>query len=142
MLFLYILVGVIYLVVWYYISVEFAKAAEEKGFGFSKYFWYTFVFGLAGILLIIALPNRRLVAAIHELRTEKEGKPAAPVGGEAPVVKPLLKEAACADGEKIDNSAQTVRCSGTGDGTVTCPLCNFEQPGNRKVCWHCGAKFE
>lgn len=29
----------------------------------------------------------------------------------------------------------------TKDDTIICPKCNFEQPKNRKVCWHCGAKF-
>lgn len=30
----------------------------------------------------------------------------------------------------------------TEKGTIICSQCNYEQPNNRKVCWHCGAKFE
>ena len=28
------------------------------------------------------------------------------------------------------------------ENTIICPQCKFEQPANRKVCWHCGATFE
>ena len=30
----------------------------------------------------------------------------------------------------------------TDSGKIVCSQCNFEQPSGRKVCWHCGAKFE
>ncbi len=29
----------------------------------------------------------------------------------------------------------------TERNTIICSFCNFEQPINRKVCWHCGATF-
>ena len=44
--------------------------------------------------------------------------------------------------ERVDNSSQSVKIDSTENGTMVCPLCNFEQPSNRKVCWHCGARFE
>ena len=42
----------------------------------------------------------------------------------------------------IANPVKTARVTVNENNTMLCPLCNFEQPANRKVCWHCGAKFE
>ena len=44
--------------------------------------------------------------------------------------------------EHKEERTDTVAVSATKSGTIICPHCNFEQPGNRKVCWNCGAKFE
>ena len=30
----------------------------------------------------------------------------------------------------------------TENETIICTQCNYEQPKERKVCWHCGARFE
>ena len=30
----------------------------------------------------------------------------------------------------------------TDKDTIICPICKYEQPSSRKVCWHCGVKFE
>ncbi len=43
---------------------------------------------------------------------------------------------------KVDNSPQSAQYTVSEKNTIICSLCNFEQPANRKVCWHCGAKFE
>lgn len=37
---------------------EFYSIAKIKGYTQAKYFWYCFLFGIFGYLLIIALPNR------------------------------------------------------------------------------------
>ena len=39
-------------------------------------------------------------------------------------------------------SADTSTFSKTENGKIICSQCKFEQPNGRKVCWHCGAKFE
>ena len=46
-------------VVAYYIGKEFEYIANEKGYTSKKYFWWTFLFGLVGIPMVIALPDRR-----------------------------------------------------------------------------------
>ena len=43
---------------------------------------------------------------------------------------------------KREAAADKVACSTTEKGTIICSQCKFEQPSNRSVCWHCGAKFE
>lgn len=43
----------------YYIANEFMIAAQEKGYYEKKYLWITFLLGITGMLLIIALPNKR-----------------------------------------------------------------------------------
>lgn len=45
----------------YFIPNEFFKVAEMKGYHERKYFWIPFFFGIAGYLLIIALPDRTKV---------------------------------------------------------------------------------
>ena len=42
----------------YIICKEFYAVANQKGYNDKKYFWYGFLFGLAGYLLVIALPNK------------------------------------------------------------------------------------
>jgi hypothetical protein len=36
----------------------FAMAAKEKGYNDMKLFWYPFFFGIAGGLIVVALPDR------------------------------------------------------------------------------------
>lgn len=49
---------VVLLVVFYLIAREFQRVAEMKGYQSKKYFWICFFCGLAGYLLVIALPER------------------------------------------------------------------------------------
>lgn len=37
---------------------EFRSVARDKGYDSIKYFWYVFIFGIIGMLLVIALPNK------------------------------------------------------------------------------------
>ena len=41
------------------IAMEFQFAATEKGYDEKKYFWYSFLFGALGGLIVIALPNKK-----------------------------------------------------------------------------------
>ncbi len=54
-----ILVSVGVLVAWGLFCNEFYKIALEKGHDSPKYLWLPFFFSIAGILLVIALPDRR-----------------------------------------------------------------------------------
>lgn len=48
----------VYFVIWFFVSREFYRAAEMKGYEEIRYFVITFLLGIVGILLIIALPDR------------------------------------------------------------------------------------
>lgn len=60
MRFLYLLYFVVALVVAliidYIIAKKFSDIAEMKGHAGDTYFWFTFVFGIVGMLMVIALP--------------------------------------------------------------------------------------
>ena len=57
MIAVYILVGIVAIGINIYISLLFREAAEDKGYDGAKYFWACFLFGIAGYLLVVALPN-------------------------------------------------------------------------------------
>ena len=42
----------------YVIAKEFYSIALSKGYSEKKYLWFCFFFGVAGYLLVIALPNK------------------------------------------------------------------------------------
>lgn len=56
MWFFYIIGIIIALIIDYLIAKKFEDIAEMKGHIGSPYFWYTFIFGLIGMLMVIALP--------------------------------------------------------------------------------------
>lgn len=56
--FLSILGAVVLLIADYFIATQFSEIAEMKGYYDRKYFWYTFLFGIAGMLMVIALPMK------------------------------------------------------------------------------------
>jgi len=56
--FLILLVLIVVIPIWILISMEFAAIAEAKGYADRKYFWYTLLFGIIGMLMIAALPDR------------------------------------------------------------------------------------
>ena len=49
---------ILYLCISYFLAVQFAEAASEKGYNSSKYLWISFLFGIAGWILVCALPDR------------------------------------------------------------------------------------
>lgn len=51
--------AIIVLIIAFIIAIEFQEVATAKGYTSSKYFWYTFLFGIFGCLLVIALPDQR-----------------------------------------------------------------------------------
>lgn len=54
---LFYLIGIIIgLIIHYFIAKKFEEIAEMKGHIGSTYFWYTFILGLVGMLMVIALP--------------------------------------------------------------------------------------
>lgn len=60
-----LLFAVLYL--WVYICNQFKTAAADKGYEGRRFFWIPFFLGIIGILLIIALPNRKLTDIMERL---------------------------------------------------------------------------
>ena len=56
MWFFYLLGIIIVLIIDYAIAKQFEDIAEMKGHEGSTYFWFTFLTGVAGMLMVIALP--------------------------------------------------------------------------------------
>ena len=83
MWFIFLLVIIVMLVINYIIAQQFANIAEMKGHAGNVYFWFTFVFGLAGMLMVIALPAQEesqyipVVVASPEQSSTRETIPAA-----------------------------------------------------------------
>lgn len=55
---LVVFIGFIVLGLCAIIAMEFQRVAADKGYTGSRYYWYPFLFGIFGMLLIIALPDR------------------------------------------------------------------------------------
>ncbi len=53
---LLLLVAII--VVWAFVALTFQDIAGEKGYYEKKYFWWTFLFGIVGCLMVVALPDK------------------------------------------------------------------------------------
>ena len=53
----YIVIKIIFMVL---IPVEADQIARSKGYNTSKFFWYVLIFGTAGLLLVIALPDQNI----------------------------------------------------------------------------------
>ena len=53
---LYILGIIIAIAIDYIIAKQFAAIAEMKGHNGDTYFWFTFIFGIIGMLMVVALP--------------------------------------------------------------------------------------
>ena len=55
------------------ISMQFQQVAEKKGYTDSnKYFWMTFLFGLVGMLLVVALPDKSLYELGEKILEERK----------------------------------------------------------------------
>lgn len=55
---LILLAAIAVLVVWYFAALEFRRIAEMKGYDEPKYFWWTFLAGPIGMMMVIALPQK------------------------------------------------------------------------------------
>ena len=86
--------------------------------------------------------TRNILDKLDKIYIEKDNKP---TEEKKTVVKKSPATTVSTNETPIENKEErtdTVPFSITEKGTIICPQCNFEQPKNRKCCWHCGAKFE
>lgn len=54
---LIILGAVVVITIMYFVAVEFRRIAAMKGHDEAKYFWWTFLLGVVGMLMVVALPQ-------------------------------------------------------------------------------------
>lgn len=55
----FILIGsIVLLVIWGFIASEFRRIATMKGHPETRYFWWTFLTGPIGMLMVVALPQK------------------------------------------------------------------------------------
>lgn len=46
--------------VWYFVCKDFARIAADKGYPDRRYFHYCFWLGLVGVLMVVAMPDRKV----------------------------------------------------------------------------------
>ncbi len=56
--------AIAYIALWYFIGLEFQRIALMKGHGEKRYFWWTFLVGPVGMLMVVALPNESKPAEV------------------------------------------------------------------------------
>ena len=108
MWFLYVLGIIIALVINVVIANKFVEIAEMKGHYGGDYFWYVFLFGIIGMLMVIALPNVKAIT----IKTLPDKQPA-----------PVPKNGVVVPAQKATHSW---RCDNCGQMTSKSP------------CEHCG----
>lgn len=59
-----ILGGILVLGLWLWFSVSMANIAEMKGYDREKYIYWVFFFGILGVLMVVALPDKKLREAL------------------------------------------------------------------------------
>ena len=109
---LYVIGVIIAIVIEWSIAKEFASIAADKGYSESRYFWYCFIFGIFGYLMVIALPDRG--------HANVPTSPATPTyngktGGATTAILGLYQN--------------------------KCTQCDKWQPKNNTFCEQCGARF-
>ena len=126
MAFLYFLGAIIALVIDWIISHEFASIAADKGYSESRYFWYCFIFGIFGYLMVIALPDRG-----------HANVPTSPATPAPQAAAPQANPATPTYNGKTGGAATAV----VGLYQNKCTNCDKWQPKNNTFCEQCGARF-
>lgn len=50
--------SIVFLIIWGFIAAEFRRIATMKGHPEARYFWWTFLTGPIGMLMVVALPQK------------------------------------------------------------------------------------
>ena len=121
--FIYLIGALVFLICNFLIAGEFATIADKKGYDGSKYGAYTFFFGIAGMLMVVALPP------VHQSGAMKSNTKTANAN------KPQKKAVAIQASPKIPADGEDfvdIKCSNCGEmlsvmqgeDTITCPWCD------------------
>ena len=121
---LIIILVLIGLVISYVIAEEFMEIASKKGYFNRKYFWYCFLFGLAGYLIIIALPAIENKAHKNIFDNEKNNA----------IEKDENKKEYIGNFSKFDFSDE--------DGLKQCPNCGTCHDSVYNVCPACKYTYD
>ncbi len=143
----YLILGIVVgLVICFIAALEFAAIASEKGYDDAKYFWYPFLLGIIGMLIIIALPDRGAKYNVVYENNNKtnsfdcqnvSNKNDAVYSDNKEIEKEEIKTSKDAENEKIMPVKAILK-----DGQKVCPSCGKVQNSDRKKCWDCGQVFE
>ncbi|MBQ6430564.1 MAG: hypothetical protein IJJ99_01620 [Oscillospiraceae bacterium] len=146
---LIILGAILVIVIQAFWATEMRKAAMEKGYPDAKYFWYSFLLGVLGALIVIALPDRGRqpeTIVVPQPAPQQKTEPAANPKTE-PVVNPKEDTSVMQPKERLEKNGVEIvdgrMCAAVeiiGD-RIICPNCGTKQYGNRNVCYECGCKF-
>ncbi|MBQ6171759.1 MAG: hypothetical protein IJK34_03885 [Clostridia bacterium] len=123
---LIILGSILVLIIDFIVAKEFKSIASLKGYNDNKYFWYTFLFGPCGMLMIIALPQSGIAAEVDIRKTNLEDKSKSSTQSsfekrmQASAVIPKLDE----------------------HGKAVCPICGTAQNKTNEMCYSCGTLFK
>jgi ABC-type uncharacterized transport system permease subunit len=58
---LIVLGAMLVILLWYNVGKEFQRIAAMKGHDEARYFWWTFLVGPVGMLMVVALPQKAAV---------------------------------------------------------------------------------
>ena len=123
------------LVIGYIVAGKFSEIAEMKGHEGSTYFWYTFLFGIYGMLMVVALPN--IKAAENNVGAKGE-KPSF-VWNEPQTQSTTQIQTSNTKDENKTNSPVSAEMR---NGEKVCPKCGQSQRADRRACWSCGQQFD
>ena len=110
---IYLFLVVLFLIVNHIISLRFSEIAEMKGHADRSYYWYVFLLGVLGILMVIALPD---IASRSKNAVSQDTHSATPVHN-------------------------TTEKTAASFGMKVCPKCGQSQKADRNVCFMCGHHF-
>ena len=140
MLFFCLLGIIVAIVIDYIIAKKFEEIAEMKGHEGSTYFWFTFIFGFIGMLMVVALPNLK-TTTVKVLSIPKENtEPVTTTKVQHTEPKPSVTFDANKEPPTAEELATPMEAIIDGDEKV-CPRCGRRQKATRTVCWDCAQKF-
>lgn len=61
--------AILVILLWYNVGKEFQRIAAMKGHEETRYFWWTFLMGPVGMMMVIALPQK--AAAPEEVKPDE-----------------------------------------------------------------------
>ena len=61
--------AILVILLWYFVGKEFQRIAAMKGHEETRYFWWTFLMGPVGMMMVIALPQK--AAAPEEVKPDE-----------------------------------------------------------------------
>lgn len=67
--------GILGIIIWGFVAREFQSIAALKGHDEMKYFWWTFLLGPVGMMMVIALPQQIHIPAAPIVQTPSKETP-------------------------------------------------------------------